>query len=223
MKKIISLIICIAILVTALSLSSCGTKLWGDKSIFPEGYTGGFEIPYGSGLQIFWVETYEEAVDAMNQLKSHGSTFANCAIFSYEGDLFDTKYCFEFGEHKDSIKYGDNPYDRWAKNVYVISCGFFEDVTIDELVYSDINYYDTVSFSVTLEFDKMDSYSNIDLNSLTYVPGEEKNGGNLYYNFYYYKINLFSFGRIKKGQTIELSDECVDAIINSIVLIGCDY
>lgn len=141
MKKVIIKTIS-AMLVFVLSifaLSSCG-GIFRIRSIFPEEYTGGFgDLDNGSGIKYYWVETYEELIAAMNLLRSHGSTFLKNAVLNYEGDLFDTKYCItisRFDGNADYVKFGDDPYDRWAKDVLVMSYGFFEDVTIDELVYS---------------------------------------------------------------------------------------
>ena len=93
-ERIISLILSAVILVSTLLLSSCG-GIFRLRTVFPEGYTGGFmkHIDDGSGIEFYWVETYDELVEAMNLFRSHGSTFAESAIFTYEGDLFDTKYC----------------------------------------------------------------------------------------------------------------------------------
>ena len=157
MRKIIALVMVLSICI--LSLVSC--DILDDINIFnrtsrvkyPDGYTGGFTVNLNDkDTEIYWVETYEEAVEAIRLLKSHGSTFSSDspAIFNYEGNLFDVKYCFkmdgEYGVDKQGIKYGDNPYDRWAKNVEVTAYAFFDDVTIDALVYGYVNDYHAYSF-----------------------------------------------------------------------------
>lgn len=211
MKRTISLIISAVILVSTLLLSSCG-PVFGKERIFPEGYTGGFGIDYGSRVEFYWVETYEEAVQAMELLKSHGSTFAKTAIFSYEGDLFDTKYCFKiYGRKADYVKFGDNPYDRYAADVEVSSFGFFEDVTIDELVYSDINDYSFLYFSPTSDFtktyaDKTEPF----VDNLQFEWNETHTGGKIYHG----KDHILNIG----GK--EISDECLDVILNSLEFIG---
>ena len=229
-NQFIKTVSCVLVFVlTALSLTSCG--FWfSKKSIFPEGYTGGYGIPYGSGFEIYWVETYEEAVDAMNQLKSHGSTFYKTAIFSYDGDLFDTKYCFQFGHKKDNIKYGDNPYDRWAEEVVVISVAFFEDVTIDELVYSNIGDYTHVTCSRSNDFNQIcEIYPNISSLPLEYKYSE--------YTYSYYnqekirrehilsydgEMIVHFYGLVDSEGNPIPSQEGVEAIVNSIVFIGVD-
>ena len=114
MRKIIALVMVLSICI--LSLVSC--DILDDINIFnrtsrvkyPDGYTGGFTVNLNDkGTEIYWVETYEEAVEAIRLLKSHGSTFSSDspAIFNYEGDLFDVKYCFkmdgEYGVDKQGI------------------------------------------------------------------------------------------------------------------------
>ena len=151
MKKLIAFVL----LLSVLMLSSCQyiPFLSGDEgaeqsenqnsdelqcydqsdSGFPEGYTGGWDIT-GSSMSYYWVETYDECVAAIELLKSHGSTFASSAIFNCEDEFVDVKYCFGFSHHSkgDRIKYGENPF-----------------VTIEELVYSNIEDYEAFGFYST--------------------------------------------------------------------------
>ena len=120
----------------------------GEPSPFyPEGYTAGFpKLTYDDGItrtEFWWVETYEECLAAIELLESHGSSFEYKSISTYEGDLFDVKYCFEIPNWiiNANIKFGDNPFDRYAANVRIRSYAFFEDVTIDEINYGDIRDY----------------------------------------------------------------------------------
>ena len=135
------------LLIAASSLCSCSLGDHYGKNSFPEGYTGGFGIPPGSEIEYYWVETYAEAVEAINLLKSHGSTFLTDNILTYDGDMFDTKYCFAFFGQKDKIIYGENPYDRWASEIEVLSYAFFEEVSVEEISYSLLKYYDAYSFN----------------------------------------------------------------------------
>lgn len=111
----------------------------------PEGYTGG----WGFAVEdCFWVETAEECIAAIELLKSHGSTFQHSAIFTYENEVIDMKYCFGFNRNYpgDVIKYGEDPFDRYYDHVWVISIGFYEDITIEEIVYSNLFDYHYESF-----------------------------------------------------------------------------
>ena len=163
MKKIISVIL---LVVFCLSLFGCEyINEWIEKNddqnigesdetgdighnrhdLFPDGYTGGFYHQPGANIEYWWVETYEEVIEAIELLKSHGSTFSQDPsyqlLLTYEGDLFDVKYCFTIagvGGKTEKIKWGDNPFDRHAENVKINSYAFFEDVTIDEINHSYI-------------------------------------------------------------------------------------
>ncbi len=223
MKKIIVKTISAALVfvLTLAALSSCGWYPFGDpRSIFPEGYTGGWGIEYGSGEEIYWVETYEEAVAAMDQLKSHGSTFYKTAIFSYEGELFDTKYCFMFQGKKDNVKFGDNPYDRWAENVIVQSVGFFEDVTIDELVYSDIDDYLWFKCATPHNFNELcEKYHNISSLPLEYMFSEETYQHSLYYGE---ELVVFLIGSVYGDGKPKVAKECGETVMNSIIFLGFD-
>ncbi len=162
MKKTIAFLILISMLV----LSSCDIYYRysikngphpKDTTYFPEGYTGGFGFEKGDfNSAYYWVETYDECIEAIEQLKSHGSTFVTSAIFSYEGELFDTKYCFSIGrEQSDKINYGENPFDRWAEYVIITPYVFYDDVTIDELIYSYTSEYKCAYFHATTYFRDM--------------------------------------------------------------------
>ena len=149
MKKFVAILI----LLSVLMLSSCqylpflsGDEQSGEQSkpqwdefvdgnnqyhyLYPEGYSGGFDQSPGENVEFWWVETYEECLAAIDLLKSHGSSFSPNLVLAYDGELFDSKYCFTFtgvGSKTDKIKWGDNPFDRHAENVTIRSFAFFEE------------------------------------------------------------------------------------------------
>ena len=70
MRQLIKIISATVILATLFSLCSCG-HIWRGGSInYPEGYTGGHGISYGSSVEYYWVESYEECLDAIETIKS---------------------------------------------------------------------------------------------------------------------------------------------------------
>lgn len=123
----------------------------GHTGIVPEGYTGGFSE--ASCLHevdgFYWLETYEEVLDAIELLKSHGSTVENKRYgntvkrsigFNYEGDLFDVKWCFTYPRSKaEPLEEGKSFFDRRIDEGEFVWFAFAKDVTIDKLVYS---YYE---------------------------------------------------------------------------------
>ena len=155
MKRIISLCLLLTVFCSALLLPSCDNVLDEENSkphssshpLYPEGYTGGFGFDPGETTEFWWVETYEECLEAIELLKSNGSTFKKDTVLTYDGDLFDCKYCFVItgvtgiGDSTEKIEWGDNPFDRYAKDVYLWCYAFFDDVTIDELNYSTVGRY----------------------------------------------------------------------------------
>ncbi len=163
MKKLVikSISLVLILILSALMMFSCNIdRKNADEDIencnhtardfFPEGYTCGFHIQPGSPLEYWWVETYEECLLAIEQLKAHGSTFSDDVMFVYEGDSFDTKYCFSFSGEKNEIKFGDNPFDRYVENVRIDSYAFFDDVTLEELNYSYVSRYEAYRFGTNL-------------------------------------------------------------------------
>lgn len=215
MKKTINVALSLFLLVSIMLLSSCGWIITGPDRGFPDGYTGGLGITYGSTTEHYWVESYEEAMAAIELLKSHGSTFDETVIFSYEGELFDTKYCFSFRDDRDFCKYGDNPFDRWAEDVLVTSYGFLEDVSIDTLMVSYISDYDVVY--LTAEYDFEDKLTTNDMHSGTFDFSRSLNSfGFLLYN----EKNVASISRTKGGEERELTEEMAKAIYKSADFVG---
>ena len=192
-----------------------------DEKAFPEGYTGGFGIPNGSGLEYYWVETYEECQEAIKLLKSHGSTFEQWPIFTYNGELFDTKYCFKMkNSNSDKIQYGENPFDRKSEGVAVWSCVLINGVEIDELVYSDISSYDayilftpgTSDVGILEEYPASDgfTYEWVEDDSTDFFAGA-------YFIYIDSKLAL-SLSPVYRGGH-ELSEEILKAILDSIVVV----
>ena len=150
-KRFIAFILLICTFGSTLLLSSCYNA--SIEHHFPEGYTGGLGIDDGSGNAAYWVETYEECMAAIELLKSNGSTIPAVIISSYEGDLFDIKYCISMNiRFSDKIKYGENPFDRYAYGVSVQSYAFYEDVTIEQINYSYVREYLCFRLNGTSEF-----------------------------------------------------------------------
>ena len=217
MKRTISLILSFILLASSLLLSSCirlGEKY--PKNIFPEGYTGGIGIDPGSSVEYYWVETYEEALAAIKLLMSHESSFSDFCIFDCNSDLFDVKYCFTFPgnytHNKEKVKYGDNPYDRWATNVTVHTYVFFEDTTIDEIAFSLLKEYDAYYVKANSGYAKL--RDDIDVKSLQIGEWTFKNKHErCVYNDGEEIMTISScfFGE----KEIKMTDECIKAILAS--------
>ena len=216
MKRIVSAILVICTLL--LCLTSCGPVF--RSSIYPEGYIGGVGISYGSGTQLYWVETYEEALECIELLKSHGSTILESLLYSYEGDLFDTKYLFRFCGKKDAAKYGDNLCDRYAENVSVETYGFFEDVDIKDFEYTYISNFDVLYFEPNIDFYRAyNSDEDIDRELFTY---ESYNSTEIYSFVMYGKTAFAKIYREKNNEQTKLDEECINAILDSLVFIGTE-
>lgn len=220
MKRIVSAILVICTLL--LCLTSCGPVF--RSSIYPEGYIGGVGISYGSGAQLYWVETYEEALECIELLKSHGSTISESLLYSYEGDLFDTKYLFTFSGKMDAAKYGDNLCDRYAENVSVETYGFFEDVDIKDFEYTYISNFDVLYFEPNIDFYRAyNSDEDINRDLLTYESYENMpTYYKTYFNVTYDKTPFAQIYRSKNNEQTKLDEECINAILDSLVFIGTE-
>ena len=178
----------------------------------------------GAMFEVWWVETYDECVEAIELLKSHGSKFCNGTILSHDGDLFDTKYRFtiflsDSTYQTESIQFGENPFDRRAMRIYVDSYVFFEDVTIDELNYGDIEDYN-VYYVNTSDYEKAGSLLSTDYTYEWIIDDKSRNICNVYQGDKLY----FSFIRLsnKQNDSLYMSDECVKALIKSIKTISTE-
>ena len=171
MKKILSVILICALLLLSFSGCSYFDKLVGGDSdketgkdttnepnyvdgncssthLVPEGYTGGFaEDPCMHAVTgFYWLETYEEVLEAIELLASHGSTVKNKEYgntvkrsigFNCEGDFLDVKWCFMYPRSKaEPLEKGKNFFDRRIDEGEFLWFAFAGDVTINELIYS---------------------------------------------------------------------------------------
>ena len=248
-KHLIKLISIVLVLVLSmLTLSSCGVveyinglfdsesqDVGGDKGgidgnhtswhFFPEGYTCGFPDLINKPaprIEFWWVETYEECMDAINLLKSHGSTFAESAIFTYDGDLFDTKYCFQITlEHvlTEPIKFGDNPFKRRAGDVEITSYAFFEDVMIEQINHADVYDFNIACIEMKKQGASLEIPESFD--NLEYSWNEQNTICTFYINGC---IDNHQFYLYHTGGNFEtrLSEECLKLIITSIEYYGID-
>jgi hypothetical protein len=192
---------------------SCG---WlAGNGIFPEGYTGGIydEPNYGLELEHYWVETYDEYANAVQKLISHNSKILESIIFSYEGELFDTKYCFTFDRKRSKkITFGEDPFDRYAK-VSIQAFAFFEDVEIEELVYSYVTEYDCYALekrsglhsALERESDVLSNELDVEIFDNEYYVG-------------YQEYCLYTVVHCNKSHNL-ISEDAFYAIFNSVELI----
>lgn len=238
MKKSEKVIAAILVISSLLLLSSCnsGNQEYKDDSdlchhtasdFYPEGYTCGFPSlmrQHGGDSEIWWVETYAECVAAIELLKANGSTFKESAIFSYDGELFDTKYCFKIyrgNRFTEEIKFGDNPFDRKALNVKVTAYAFFEEVTIDEINYGDVKDYGAHGIEhCYLDTIKNDPMVTPDDFSIEYYDYTEKHLGKGLYVWDYVKSRMFlhtsTFGY--ENDPVK-AKACIYEIMNSLVFV----
>lgn len=214
MKKNNLISITAIILALVAFLTSCG-GIFSKPSIYPEGYTGGVGIPYGSGLQVAWVETYDEAINAIDLLKSHESTFRELVLLHFDEAVYDVKYCFVFNEEYDRIRFGESHFDRYAKLVDVVCYVFFEEVTIEQLSYSYVDDYASVKLEKRLfDLDKNESYKEVDFSKVTW----EIHSSSDYYLGQYEGTEILRLQIYSKDKVADL-DISFSEIVSSIELV----
>ena len=156
LKRLICLLICIA---TVFSLASCEyieRKIddffdWAVDLTYQnyDGYTGGFPNDPESYrfTLIQWVETFDEAKLAYEHLMSAGNNLGGPTLMTtYENELVDVKYCFDFDtqgmEKQKDKEWYDKKYSSARLYIYL----FLDDVTIEEIEYSDVYIYRSAWF-----------------------------------------------------------------------------
>ena len=187
------------------------------ESMFPEGWTGGFGQEGGHDLELWWVETYEELLIAIEKLNSHGSTFDEdeCSIVNYEGDLFDVKYCIFINpdtKGSDRISFGDDPFDRCAINVAIYTWCFFDDVTIDEINYSYVQSYRGFLLRIKDHFLDNHTQNNVFTSSVSYTT-------QIFEDRYYVIVSAIcpetsqKMLSLKNWSDLEITSEIIDSIL----------
>lgn len=182
MKKFSKTIICFLLLISVMvSFASCGIMIYTVK--LPKGYTGGIPIytnrkAYFSEREVHWVETYEEAILAIEHLKAAGNK-VKAFLSTYENEHVDAKYVFRINKKKSKkLEKGQMWYDREGirstASVYYV--GFLDKITIEELEYSYFDRYRSfeiasasVAFDPTADVDYL--YSDSSANTFRLVQG----------------------------------------------------
>lgn len=118
-------------------ISSVVDLFYEPEMSYPEGYTGGTRYFYPDNNEYYWLESLDEAKDAIERLESNGSMVLKGIAFDCpEAYGFDVKYLITIPKEKTSrLRKGKNPFDRKAEDVSVKWFLFDEYIPIDELVY----------------------------------------------------------------------------------------
>ena len=176
-----------------------------------------FHSQYG----VYWLETYEEVLTAVELLKSHGSTITRSIGFDCEGEWLDIKFCFIYDKKKaEPHEDGKNFFDRRIDDGDFVWYGFYEDVSIDELMYSFVYEYDCMKvgyayFTTIRKFPILENHDD-----LSYFwfgdeePGNEYPTGGEYMIFYKNKF----FCEVHCSDTL-LLPEYHEKFLNSLFII----
>ena len=194
MKKIIALILIYSVMLAFLTGCSCIDMIIGNNAtagdetgnsgstgdsdqhknghghtgIVPEGYTGGFaETPCMHEVTgFYWLETYEEVLEAIELLKSHGSEIGRTIGFNCDGGLLDVKWCFVYSRSKaEPLEEGKNFFDRRIDGGKFDWYGFYDDVDMEKIYYDHINKYGYfhVCYSGDYDFENIESTDDLSI------------------------------------------------------------
>ena len=230
MKKLLVAFLVIILIVSILvvgGISVLKHVLANNPYAIPEGYTGGFKRYKGDiNYTYYWVETYDECVAAIEKLESHGSKIKKSLILSEECEGMDVKYHFQFRNSKTHpIVFGEDPFDRYSGDVLVYSYVFFEDVEIEELVYSYVADYATGEIyyvngvydynKIHKEFPDFTSDDfEVEIDKSEFYDGRVSFNGFVSYKDY----QIYQF--YGEPAVFDVSDEDIDAVLRSVVVVG---
>ena len=164
MSKLKKIFICLLLIIaTAVSMSSCNLLT---HYLRKGDYTGGVHVPdrshYFASTEVHWVETYEEAMLAIEHLQAAGNK-VKAFLSTYENEHVDAKYVFRIRKGGSKrLEKGQMWYDREEiqSTVIVDYIGFLDKITIEELEYSYFHKYR--SFSISDASDAFDPTADVD-------------------------------------------------------------
>lgn len=216
MKRIVSIILTVILLSSTMLLSSCGgLELSGKHRYF------GFADPNTSN-EYLWFESYSECVEKVESLYTKDSSFYETMLVSYEGDLFDMKYCIAINESKADSEAGPfvSVFDRKTEDVGVLCFAFFEDVSLKDIKYAKVSSFNCYRIIVGMEYAKNNDF---DYEGLTVDTLECKEiTDDPYFNGTIYEYRLKDSGdlvlRIEptNSKCGRLSNDAINEIVDSI-------
>ena len=155
-KVLISILLLISIL---FSLVSCdfvsnivdrftddpprGVIEYDESFPFPKGYTGGVSPNYQVHLdcEVKWLDTYDELKDAVTRLRAHGTEVDPTVLFDCEEYGLDLKFCVISPRYlSEELSEGQGYFDRKLASVSISTYVFFEDASIDEIIFDWLLY-----------------------------------------------------------------------------------
>ena len=110
---------------------------------FPKGYTGGVNTNYQWHLdyEVKWLDTYDELKDAVTRLRAHGTEVAPTVVFDCEEYGLDLKFCVISPRYlSEELSEDQGYFDRYLVSVSISTYVFFEDASIDEIIFDWILY-----------------------------------------------------------------------------------
>lgn len=153
MKKTMKALVCFLI-VFSMVLTLSGCEILGGLAMIAysniaysneQRYTGGFSRPiaYYHVADIYWIESFDDAMSAIEHLRAAGNDIPNTYISSYENDVVDAKYLFILDKQGMSKEEKQKTwYDRkYTVLVQISYYGFLDEVTVEELEYSYVELY----------------------------------------------------------------------------------
>ena len=204
----------LVLVLMTIALSSCGEDVFGRTWGFNDG---------GRPIDYYWLETYAECVDAIERMQVHDSTFYETMLVSDESELYDMKYCIKIWSRDIEVKhpykifsfeFGAKSFDWKAVNVEIMCFAFFEDVTINEIIYSNTWSYKAYQILPEIEYAKNNnfSYDGVKISSSIFTESRDD------YNIYEYSFDDMPILKIKfnKNKNDPLGDDALQDIVNSI-------
>lgn len=154
-KTLVCLLICFSVLLSLVSceiISTANSLIREFRILYglyedSDGYTGGFHMePHFVGDHyFFWFETYDELMEVLNRTRAYGTKIPVTPYFDCEEEYgVDVKFCVTIpSKYAEDLEEGKDCFDQYLNDysIDIHSFVFFDEVSIDELVYSDYSSY----------------------------------------------------------------------------------
>ena len=185
-------------------------------------YTGGFGFdPHAFyPVDYYWFETYDELLDAIALLEANDSDIYCNLGFDCDGEPYDIKWCFQY-KCTLTPSNSDNFFDR--KMSGTIGCFIFrEEVTIEELICSYVDKYDSwyADNEKSIDYIKIEDREKLSISwwGKEEVGLEEPLPSPVYYYVLYDGVHVATIYANDYSAADYLSDEYLEHLLDTLFL-----
>jgi hypothetical protein len=183
-----------------------------DEYNLPDGYTAGLTTHSCdlSDFGYYWLETYEDVLEAVTLLEYHNSNILKTIGFDCDGEPYDIKWLFVYERrYADKLVEGKNYFDRKIDNCQFVCYTFSKEVTIEELNFAQTYFYGSMRITY---YPNNAVIEDPELLSISWNNNKEHPTD---YFVFYDSLKIADIYRNIPKDT--LSDEYIEILLNSLI------